>query len=115
MNIVLTYLIAVFINPIFLITLSIMLFPKILQESLSGILFQTAIAGFTSIWLGKTIFNFFELQPVPLIVFLIGSVFFVNYLLAFDFKDIGPILYNATILGLVGSLIGIFIGGVCFF
>jgi len=115
MKIVLTYLIAVFINPIFIIVLSMMLFPKVLQESISGILFQTAVAGFASIWLGKTIFNLFELQPVPLVVFLIGSVFFVNSLLAFDFKDTGPILYNATVLGLVGSLIGIFLGGRCFF
>ncbi len=35
--------------------------------------------------------------------------------LAYDFKDTGPILYNATALGLVGSIWGIFIGGLCFF
>lgn len=115
MKIVLTYFIAVFINPIFIILMSIMLFPKAFQESILGILIQTAIAGFASIWLGKTIFNIFELQPEPLMIFLIGSVFFVNSLLAYDFKDTGPILYNATALGLVGSILGIFIGGLCFF
>ena len=115
MKIVLTCFVAVFINPILIILISIMLFPKALQESIFGILIQTTIAGFASIWLGKTIFNIFELQPDPLMIFLIGSVFFVNSLLSYDFKGAGPILYNATALGLVGSILGIFIGGLCFF
>ncbi len=88
--------------------------PKALQESISGILIQTAVAGFVSVWLGTIIFSLFGLQPAPLMVFLIGIVFFANYLAAYDFNDTGPILYNATLLGAVGSLSGVIIGGLFF-
>lgn len=114
-KIILIYFIAVFINPIFIIILAILFLPKVFQESICGILIQTAIAGFTSIWLGKTIFSLLELQPDSLIVFLIGIVFAVNYLLVYDFKDNGPILYNATALGAVGSISGVLTGGLYFF
>ncbi len=111
----LTYFISVVISPIFVIVVSMILSPKALQQSISGILIQTAVAGFVSVWLGTIIFSLFGLQPAPLIVFLIGIVFFVNYLVAYDFKDTGPVLYNATLLGAVGSLSGIIIGGLYFF
>jgi len=90
MKIVLTYFVAVFINPILIILISIMLFPKALQESILGILIQTTIAGFASIWLGKTIFNIFELQPDPLMIFLIGSVFLGLILLYAIFRRGNP-------------------------
>ena len=110
----LTYFISVVISPIFIMILAMIFLPKP-PQSISGILIQTAGAGFVSIWLGTIIFSLFGLQPVPLMVFLIGIVFFINYLIAHDFKDTGPILYNATLLGVVGSLSGVLIGGLYFF
>ena len=115
MKTLLTYFIAVVISPIFVLITSAILLPMALQKSISGILIQTAVAGFVSVWLGKIIFSLFGLQPAPLMVFLIGIVFFANYLVSYDFKDTGPILYNATLLGAVGSLSGIIIGGLYFF
>ena len=109
----LTYFISVVISPIFIMIVATIFLPKPL--SISGILIQTGVLGFVSIWLGTIIFSLFGLQPVPLMVFLIGIVFFFNYLIAYDFKDTGPILYNATLLGVVGSLSGVLIGGLYFF
>ena len=111
----LIYFVSVVIGPIFFMVVSMIFLPMIFQQSITGILIQTAAAGFVSVWFGAIIFSLFGLQPVSLTVFLIGIVFFINYLIVYDFKDTGPILYNATLLGAVGSLFGVVIGGLCFF
>ncbi len=115
MKILFVYFISVIINPVVIMAGSTLLFPDAFRHSITGILFQTALTGFSSVWFGTVIFSFFGLKPVPLIVFLIGVVFFINYLIVYDFKDNTPVLYNATLLGAVGSLSGIMTAGACLF
>lgn len=115
MKIFLSYFISVVIIPIVVIFMLSQFLPNVFQRSIAGIIFQTALAGFISVWLGTRSFSLIGLQPAPLIVFLIGFFFFLNYLFAYDFKDTGPLLYNATLLGAAGSLSGVMIGGLYFF
>jgi len=109
------YFISVVISPIFIMVIMTLFLPVSLGQNIIGILVQTIAGGFISVWFSTLIFSFFGLQPVPFTVFLIGVVFFINTLLGYDFKNPGPVLYNASFLGSVGCLAGVILGGLYFF
>lgn len=112
----LAYFTAAFVGPILCILL-IMLYPPQRSKSFRvtnfGMLIESALAGFVSVWLGKFTFYLFNLKPSHLMVYLIGIFFFLNFLLGYIFKKNTLEIANVKLLGGIGSLLGVGIGGIC--